>query len=57
MKHLSTEMKQRQQLDWRRAQVLELASQEYSQREIALLLIKASLREFVGVGEGHESKC
>jgi hypothetical protein len=34
MKHLNSEMKQ-QQLEWRRSQVLELASQGYSQREIA----------------------
>ena len=34
MKQLSTEMKQRQQLEWRRAQVLELTSQGYSEREI-----------------------
>jgi transposase len=34
MKHLGTEMKQ-QQIDWRRAKVLELSSQGYSEREIA----------------------
>jgi hypothetical protein len=34
MKHLASEMKQ-QQLEWRRARVLELASEGYSQREIA----------------------
>jgi hypothetical protein len=34
MKHLSTEMKQ-QQIQWRRAKVLELSSQGYSEREIA----------------------
>ena len=34
MKHLSIETKQRQQLEWRRAQVLELSSQGYSEREI-----------------------
>src|ERR671922_1849289 len=34
VKHLNSEVKQ-QQLDWRRAQVLELSSQGYSQREIA----------------------
>jgi transposase len=34
MKRLNSEMKQ-QQLEWRRSQVLELASQGYSQREIA----------------------
>ena len=34
MKLLTSEMKQ-QQLEWRRAQVLELASEGYSQREIA----------------------
>jgi hypothetical protein len=33
MKHLSTEVKQ-QQLEWRRARVLELASEGYNQREI-----------------------
>jgi transposase len=35
MKHLTSEMKRDQQLKWRRAQVLELASQGYTQREIA----------------------
>jgi IS30 family transposase len=34
MKHLTSEVKQ-QQLEWRRARVLELASEGYSQREIA----------------------
>src|SRR5919106_5680063 len=34
MKQMTSEMKQ-QQLEWRRAQVLELASEGYSQREIA----------------------
>jgi len=34
MKQMTTEMKQ-QQLEWRRAQVLELASEGYTQREIA----------------------
>jgi IS30 family transposase len=34
MKQMTSEMKQ-QQLEWRRSQVLELASQGYSQREIA----------------------
>jgi DNA-binding transcriptional regulator LsrR (DeoR family) len=34
MKHLTSETKQ-QQLNWRRAQVLELASEGYTQREIA----------------------
>jgi transposase len=34
MKHLSTQMKQ-QQIEWRRAKVLELSSQGYSEREIA----------------------
>jgi transposase len=34
MKHLGTEMKQ-QQIDWRRAKVLELSSQGYTEREIA----------------------
>jgi IS30 family transposase len=34
VKHLTSEVKQ-QQLEWRRSQVLELASQGYSQREIA----------------------
>lgn len=34
MKHLTTEMKQ-QQVEWRRAKVLELSSQGYSEREIA----------------------
>jgi transposase len=34
MKQMTSEMKQ-QQLEWRRASVLELASQGYSQREIA----------------------
>src|ERR671924_1153799 len=34
MKHLGTEMKQ-QQVEWRRAKVLELSSQGYSEREIA----------------------
>jgi len=34
MKQMSTEMKQ-QQIDWRRAKVLELSSQGYSQIEIA----------------------
>jgi IS30 family transposase len=34
VKHLNSEVKQ-QQLEWRRAQVLELASEGYSQREIA----------------------
>jgi transcriptional regulator len=34
MKHLTSEVKQ-QQLEWRRVQVLELASQGYSQREIS----------------------
>jgi Trp repressor protein len=34
MKHLTSETKQ-QQLEWRRAQVLELASEGFSQREIA----------------------
>jgi hypothetical protein len=33
MKHLTSELKQ--QLEWRRVQVLELTSQGYSQREIA----------------------
>ena len=35
MKHLSTEKKQ---LEWRRAQVLELSSQGYSEREIGYKL-------------------
>jgi transposase len=34
MKHLTSEMK-RQQLEWRRAKVLELSSHGYSEREIA----------------------
>src|SRR5919106_803081 len=34
MQHLNSEAKQ-QQLEWRRARVLELASEGYSQREIA----------------------
>jgi IS30 family transposase len=34
MKHLTSEMKQ-QQIDWRRAKVLELSSQGYTEREIA----------------------
>jgi DNA-directed RNA polymerase specialized sigma24 family protein len=34
MKQMSSEVKQ-QQLEWRRAQVLELASEGYTQREIA----------------------
>src|ERR671922_1039197 len=34
VKHLSSDVKQ-QQLDWRRSRVLELASEGYSQREIA----------------------
>jgi hypothetical protein len=34
MKHLSTQMKQ-QQIEWRRAKVLELSSQGFSEREIA----------------------
>jgi transposase len=34
MKHLSTQMKQ-QQIEWRKAKVLELSSQGYSEREIA----------------------
>jgi predicted transcriptional regulator len=34
MKHLTSEVKQ-QQLEWRRSQVLELASEGYTQREIA----------------------
>jgi DNA-binding NarL/FixJ family response regulator len=34
VKQLNSEVKQ-QQLEWRRAQVLELSSQGYSQREIA----------------------
>jgi hypothetical protein len=34
IKYLDTETKQ-QQLEWRRSRVLELASQGYSQREIA----------------------
>ena len=34
VKHLNSEVKQ-QQLDWRRSRVLELASEGYSQREIA----------------------
>lgn len=34
MKHLTSEMKQ-QQIEWRRAKVLELSSQGYSEREIA----------------------
>jgi hypothetical protein len=34
MKQLTSEMKQ-QQIEWRRAKVLELSSQEYSEREIA----------------------
>ena len=37
MKHLTSEVKQ-QQLEWRRAQVLELSSEGYSQREIAAKL-------------------
>jgi transposase len=37
MKHTPSEMKQ-EQLEWRRAQVLELASEGYSQREIAAKL-------------------
>jgi len=37
MKYLSTETKQHQ-LEWRRSQVLELASQGYNQREISLKL-------------------
>jgi hypothetical protein len=35
VKQLNSEVKQ-QQLEWRRAQVLELSSQGYSQREIAI---------------------
>ena len=34
MEHLSTEV-ERRQIEWRRAKVLELNSQGYSQREIA----------------------
>jgi DNA-binding NarL/FixJ family response regulator len=34
MKQMTSEVKQ-QQLEWRRAQVLELASEGYTQREIA----------------------
>ena len=34
MKQMTSEMKQKQ-LEWRRAQVLELASEEYTQREMA----------------------
>jgi transposase len=34
VKYLNSEVKQ-QQLDWRRAQVIELVSMGYSQREIA----------------------
>jgi predicted transcriptional regulator len=34
MKYLTSQVKQ-QQLEWRRVQVLELASEGYSQREIA----------------------
>jgi transposase len=34
MEHLSTQV-ERRQIDWRRAQVLELSSQGHSQREIA----------------------
>ena len=34
MKQMTSEMKQ-QQLEWRRAQVLELAGEEYTQREMA----------------------
>ena len=34
MKQMTSEMKQ-QQLEWRRAQILELASEEYTQREMA----------------------
>jgi IS30 family transposase len=37
MKYLTSEVKQ-QQLDWRRAQVLDLASQGYNQREISAKL-------------------
>jgi hypothetical protein len=37
MKQMTTEVKQ-QQLDWRRSQVVELASMGYSQREIAHIL-------------------
>ena len=38
MKYLSTETKKQHQLEWRRAQVLELVSQGYNQREISLKL-------------------
>ena len=34
MKHLNIQMKQ-QQIEWRRAKVLELSSQGYSERKIA----------------------
>jgi DNA-binding transcriptional regulator LsrR (DeoR family) len=37
MKQMTSELKQ-QQLEWRRAQVLELASEGYTQREIAAKL-------------------
>ena len=38
MKYLTLDVKQQQQLEWRRAQVLELASQDYNQREISTKL-------------------
>jgi predicted transcriptional regulator len=37
MKQMTSQMKQ-QQLNWRRSQVVELASMGYSQREIARIL-------------------
>ena len=38
MKYLTLDVKRQQQLEWRRAQVPELASQGYNQREISLKL-------------------
>ena len=38
MKYLTLDVKQQQQLEWRRTQVLELVSQGYNQREISLKL-------------------
>lgn len=37
MEHLSTQV-EHQQIEWRRAKVLELSSQDHSQREIADIL-------------------
>ena len=38
MKYLTLDVKRQQQLEWRRAQAPELASQGYNQREISLKL-------------------